>query len=76
MVINRKMSAIQLNVETPLLESLQGIPRMDETTYEYLGYEMRKGEVVRKGVMMRLEERIRDKLKEPARRVDVFEANY
>ena len=33
MVINTKKSAIQLNVKTPLPESLQEIPRLDETTY-------------------------------------------
>ena len=38
MVINNKKSAIQLNVETPLPESLQEIPRMDEVTYKYLGF--------------------------------------
>ena len=45
MVINTRKSAIQLNLETPLPESLQEIPRMDETTYKYLGFEMKKGEV-------------------------------
>ena len=54
MVINNKKSAIQLNVETPLPQSLQDIPRMDETTYKYLGFEMRKGEVDRKGMMAKL----------------------
>ena len=49
MVINNKKSAIQLNVEAQLPESLQEIPRMDETTYKYLGFEMMKGEVDRKG---------------------------
>ena len=33
MAINNKKRAIQLNFETPLPESLQEIPRMDETTY-------------------------------------------
>ena len=32
MVINSKKSAIQLSFETPLQESLQEIPRLDETT--------------------------------------------
>ena len=41
-VINHKKSAIQLRVETPLPESLQEIPRMDEVTYKYLGFEMKK----------------------------------
>ena len=40
MVINHKKSAIQLCLQTPLPESLQDIPRMDETTYKYLGFEM------------------------------------
>ena len=74
MVINHKKSAIQLNVKTPLPESLQEIPRLDEVTYKYLGFEMMKGEVERKEIMKRLEERIRDKLDEPTKRVDVFEA--
>ena len=47
MVINEK-SAIQLNVQTPLPESLQDIPRLDVTTYKYLGFEMKKGEVDKK----------------------------
>ena len=42
MVINNKKSAIQLNVERHLPESLQDIPRLDETTYRYLGFEMKK----------------------------------
>ena len=42
MVINNKKSAIQLNVERPLPRSLQEIPRLDETTYKYLGFEMKK----------------------------------
>ena len=74
MVINSKKSAIQLNVETPLPESLQDIPRLDETTYKYLGFEMKKGEVDRKEMMRKLEQRIAVKLQEPTRRVDVFEA--
>ena len=48
MVINNKKSAIQLTIETPLPESLQEIQRIDETTYKYLGFEMKKGEVERK----------------------------
>ena len=36
MVINNKKSAIQLNIETPLPESLQDIPRMDDVTQKYL----------------------------------------
>ena len=73
MVINNKKSAIQLNFETPLPQPLQEIPRMDEATYRYLGFEMKKGEVVRNEMMAKLEERIRDKLEEPTKRVDVFE---
>ena len=58
MVINNKKSAIQLNVETPLPETLQDIPRLDETTYKYLGFEMKRGEVDRKQMMSKLEQRI------------------
>ena len=54
--------------------SLQEIPRLDETTYKYLGFEMKKGEVERKEMMTKLEERIREKLEEPTKRVEVFEA--
>ena len=74
MVINTKKSAIQLNIKTPLPESLQEIPRMDETTYKYLGFQMKKGEVERNEMMAKLEERIREKLDLPSKRVDVFEA--
>ena len=56
MVVNNKKSAIQLNMETPLPESLQDIPRMNEITYKYLGFEMRHGEVERKEMMERLED--------------------
>ena len=66
MVINAKKSAIQLNMDTPLQESIQDIPRMDEATYKYLGFEMIKGDVGRKGMMTKLEERIAEKLDEPA----------
>ena len=38
MVINKKKSGIQLSVETPLPQSLREIPRLDETTYRYLGF--------------------------------------
>ena len=48
MVINTKNSVIQLNVETPLPEYLQDVPRLDERAYKYLGFEMRKGEMVRR----------------------------
>ena len=47
MAINEKKSAIQLNIETPLPKHLQDIPRLDETTYKYLGFEMKKGEIER-----------------------------
>ena len=56
MVINIKKSAIQLSNETQLPESLQDIPRMDETTYKYLGFEMKKGEVERNEMMVKPEE--------------------
>ena len=56
MVINNKKSAIQLNTKTPLQESLQEISRLDETTYKYLGFEIRKGGVERKKTMRVLEE--------------------
>ena len=74
MVINNKKSAIQLNVVKPLPQSLREIPRMDETTYNYLGFEMIKGEIERKKMMVKLEERIREKLEEPLARVGVFDA--
>ena len=74
MVINNKKSAIQLTTETPLPQSLLEIPRMDETTYKYLGFEMKQGDVDRRGMMERLEKRIKEKLEEPTGRVDVFEA--
>ena len=45
MVINNKKSAIQLSVQTPLPQSLQEYPRLDETAYKYLGFEKKKGEV-------------------------------
>ena len=64
MVINKK-SAIQLNSETPLPESLQDIPRLDETTHKYLGFEMKRSNVERKEVMKQLGERIMEKLEEP-----------
>ena len=73
MVINNKKSAIQLSIETPLPESLQEIPRLDEIMYKYLGFEMKRGEVHRKEMMNVLEGRIKEKLEEPTRRVDVFE---
>ena len=74
MVINSKKSAIQLTVETPLPESLQDIPRLDEVTYKYLGFEMKKGEIDRKVMIAKLEERIKDKLEEATGRVDSFES--
>ena len=61
MVINSKKSAIQLNFEAPLPQSLQEIPRMDETTYKNIGFEMKKGEVERKEMMAKVEERIKRK---------------
>ena len=56
MVINNKKSAIQLESDAPLPEPLRDIPRMDETTYKYLGFEMKKGEV-EKEMMIKLEEK-------------------
>ena len=73
MVINNKKSAIQLSDETPLPEPLQDIPRIEEIPYRYLGFEMKKGEIERKTMMKRLEERVKEKLEEPTRRVDKFE---
>ena len=73
MVINSKKCAIQLNVKNELPESLKDIPRLDERTYKYLGFEMMKGEVARKAMMERLEMRISDKLEDPTKRVEVFE---
>ena len=72
MVINHKKSAIQLNTKTPLPGSLLDIPRMDEIPYKYLGFEMKKGEIERKTMMKRLEERIKEKLEEPTRRVEMI----
>ena len=66
--MNKKKSAIQLNVETPLPESLQDIQRMDALTYKYLGFEMKNGEVDRKGMPIKLEERIKEKLEEPTKK--------
>ena len=74
MVINRKKCAIEMDVGTPLPESLQDIPRLDGMTYKYLGFEMIKGEVARKEMMENLEQRIKEKLAEPTKRVEVFEA--
>ena len=59
MAVNKKKSAIQLNIETSLPESLQDMPRMDEVTYRYLGFETKKGEVARNDIFVKLEERIR-----------------
>ena len=42
-------------------------------TYKYLGFEMKNGEVDRKDIMEKLEERILLKLEEPTKRVEVFE---
>ena len=54
-----KKSAIQLNVETNLAETLQDIQRMDDLRYKYLGFERKKGEVDRKEMLVKLEERIK-----------------
>ena len=45
--------------ETPLPESLQEISRLDETTYKYLGFEMKKGEIDMKEMLRMLKERIK-----------------
>ena len=74
MLINTKKRAIQFNVKTPLPETLQDVPRLDERTYKYLGFEMKKGEVDRKEMMKVLEGQIKEKLEEPTRRVEVFAA--
>ena len=47
---------------------------MDDTTYKYLGFEMKKGEVERKEMMVKLEERIHEKLEQPTKMVETFEA--
>ena len=47
---------------------------MDELTYKCLGFEMKNGENERKEMMLKLEKRIKYKLQEPAKRVEVFEA--
>ena len=47
---------------------------MDETTYRYLGFEMKNGEVDRNEMMSKLEQRIAEKLQEPSQSVDVFES--
>ena len=69
MIINHKKSAIQLSVETPLPESLQDIARMDERTYKNLGFEMKKGEVDKREMLVKLEELFRDLFEEPTRKV-------
>ena len=74
MVINAKKSAIQLSVEAPLPQSLQYIPRLDETTNKYLEFEMKRCAVDTKETMKVLEQLIQEKLEEPRRRVGVFEA--
>ena len=57
-----------------LPRSLQDIPRLDEATYRYLGFETIKGEVDRDQMMAKLEERTREKLEQPANMVECFEA--
>ena len=52
MVVNKKKSAIQLKSEDPLTEPLREIPRMDDLTYKYLGFEMKKCEVDRKEMLV------------------------
>ena len=72
MVINNEKSAIRLNVETHLPQTLQEIPRLNETTYKYLGFEMKK-EVDRKEMMEKLEKLIKERL-EQIKRDGAFEA--
>ena len=67
MVINDKKCAIQLNIKTPLPRSLRDMPRMDETTYKYLGFDMKKGEIDKKEMMRKLEARIAENWKNPQR---------
>ena len=55
-------------------QSLRDIPVMDETTYKYLGFEMKNGEVTRTEMVRKHEERTTEKLEEPTPRVDVFDA--
>ena len=63
MVIDSKKSA-QLSVTTPLPESLQAIPMLDETTYKYLGFGM-KGEVDTEEIMRKQEKRKRERMRSP-----------
>ena len=43
------------------------------TTNKYVGFETTKGDVERKKIMKMLDERIKEKLDEPMKRVEVFE---
>ena len=65
-----KKSAIQLNLRH-ISQSLQEI-RIDNTLYKDMGFDMMK-EVNREQMMAKLDERIQ-KLKEPTKRVEDFEA--
>ena len=67
MVIKSKKSTIQLSVETPLPESLHDIPWMDDMTYKYIVFEMKRRDVDKKmkEVMKVLEGRIKEKLEGP-----------
>ena len=47
-MVNNSKSAIQLSIEMPLEESLQEIPRLDETAYKHLGFEMKSGKSIRR----------------------------
>ena len=73
MVGNNKKSAIKINRESPLPESLLDIPRIDEIPYIYFGFEMKKGEIERETMMKKLDERIKEKHDEPTKRVEMFE---
>ena len=57
-----------------LSQSPSKIPRMDQITYRYLGFEMRKGEIERKEMMKKLKERIKEKVEVPTKRVEIFES--
>ena len=56
MVINNKKSAIQLNIQTPLPEPFEEISRRDDTTYQCLCFEMKKGDDDEKEMMEKVEQ--------------------
>ena len=69
MAINNKKNAIQISIDIPIPKSLQEIPRLDETTHKYLGFEMNRGEVELKEMLERLEGRNKEKLDGQNKRV-------